>query len=83
MPATAAILSRETQAYAIKRCEYISAIAAFTPRETQDFASLQGGRHHCFNIKATPYNMKKISCCQRCHHKIHINNALLRIGNQK
>ena len=51
MPATAAILPRETQAYAIKRCEYISAIAAFTPRETQDFASLQGGRLCNFNLK--------------------------------
>ena len=35
-------IARETQGWAINKCDYIPGIAAFFARETQDFASLQG-----------------------------------------
>jgi hypothetical protein len=38
----AALFARETQGWAINKCDYIPGIAAFFARETQDFTSLQG-----------------------------------------
>ena len=46
MSVNAALFARETQGWAINKCDYIPAIAAFFARETQDFASLQGWRRH-------------------------------------
>ena len=42
MSVNAALFARETQVWAINKCDYIPGIAAFFARETQDFASLQG-----------------------------------------
>ena len=42
MSVNAALFARETQGWAINKCDYIPGIAAFFARETQDFASLQG-----------------------------------------
>ena len=42
MSVNAALFARETQGWAINKCDYIPVIAAFFARETQDFASLQG-----------------------------------------
>ena len=53
MPVIAAIFPRETQDDAINIGNYMPFIATIIPRETQDFASLQGGRQHCFKIKQT------------------------------
>ena len=42
MSVNAALFARETQGWAINKCDYIPGIAVFFARETQDFASLQG-----------------------------------------
>ena len=42
MSVNAALFARETQGWAINKCDYIPVIAEFFARETQDFASLQG-----------------------------------------
>ena len=42
MSVIAAFFARETQGWAINKCDYIPGIAEFFARETQDFASLQG-----------------------------------------
>ena len=41
IPAVTTFFARETQGGAITGGEDMSAVAAFVPRETQDFASLQ------------------------------------------
>ena len=46
MAVITALFARETQGWAINKCDYMSVIAAFFARETQDFASLQGWRRH-------------------------------------
>ena len=46
MSVNAALFARETQGWAINKCDYMPGIAAFFARETQDFASLQGWRRH-------------------------------------
>ena len=51
MHVIAALFARETQGGAINGGEDMTAVTAFYARETQDFASLQGWRHHCFSVK--------------------------------
>ena len=41
-------LASHKQGYAINRGDYMSVIAAFVARETQDFASLLGWRRHLY-----------------------------------
>ena len=42
MPGIAEFFARETQGWAINKCDYVPVIAAFFARETQNFASLLG-----------------------------------------
>ena len=42
MPVIIAFFARETQGWAINKCDYVPVIAEFFARETQDFASLLG-----------------------------------------
>ena len=40
MSVNAALFARETQGWAINKCDYVPVIAEFFARETQNFASL-------------------------------------------
>ena len=51
MPGIAEFFARETQGWAINKCDYVPVIAALFARETQNFASLLGVRHCYFNTK--------------------------------